>query len=215
MVGVRYTWPWVWLASHSLCSLLSGTCGLWEGSGPLLDLKEKKYFYFIFWLCCFFIAACGLSLVAVSGGYTLLSWVGFSLPWLLDAEQGSRCLGSVIEVHLSLAALRHMGSSWTRDETSVPCIARRILNHCFPGGASGKEHACQCRIHESISSVAQSCPTLCDPKDCIMPGLPVPHQLWELAQTHVHWIGDAIQPSHPLLFPSPPAFNLSYHQGLF
>ena len=64
-------------------------------------------------------------------------------------------------------------------------------------------------------SVAQLCPPLCDPMDCSMPGFPVHHHLVEFAQTHVHWIGDAIQPSHPLLFPSPPAFNLSQHQGLF
>ena len=55
----------------------------------------------------------------------------------------------------------------------------------------------------------------CDPMDCSMPGLPVHHQLPEFTQTHVHWVGDAIQPSHPLLSPSPPALNLSQHQGLF
>ena len=66
-----------------------------------------------------------------------------------------------------------------------------------------------------FSSVAQSCPTLCDPKDCSMPGLPVHHQLPEFTQTHVHWVGDAIQPSHLLSSPSPPAFNLSQHQDLF
>ena len=60
-----------------------------------------------------------------------------------------------------------------------------------------------------ISSVAQSCPTLCDPMDCSTPGLPVDHQLPEFTQTHVHWVGDAIQPSHPLSSPSPPTFNLS------
>ena len=63
--------------------------------------------------------------------------------------------------------------------------------------------------HSQFSSVAQSCPTLCDPMYCSTPGLPVHHQLLELAQTHVHWVGVAIQPSHPLLSPSPPAFNLS------
>ena len=61
--------------------------------------------------------------------------------------------------------------------------------------------------------MAQSCPTLGDPMDCSTPGFPVYHQLLELAQTHVHRIGDAIQ--HPLSSPSPPAFNLSQHQGLF
>ena len=66
-----------------------------------------------------------------------------------------------------------------------------------------------------FSSVAQSCPTLCNLMDCSTPGLPVHHQLPELAQTHVHWVSDAIQPSHHLSFPPPPAFNLSKHQGLF
>ena len=66
-----------------------------------------------------------------------------------------------------------------------------------------------------FSSVAQSCPTLCDPMDCSMPGLPVHHQLPEFTQTHVHWVSDAIQLSHPLSSPSPPAFYLSQHQVLF
>ena len=63
-------------------------------------------------------------------------------------------------------------------------------------------------------SVPRSCPTLCDPTDCSTPGLPVLYHLPEFAQTHVHWVGDAIQPSHPLFFPSPPAFNRSQYQGL-
>ena len=66
-----------------------------------------------------------------------------------------------------------------------------------------------------FSSVAQSCPTLCDHMDCSTPGLPVHHQLPEFTQTHVHWVSNAIQPSHPLPSPSPPAFNLSQHQSLF
>ena len=66
-----------------------------------------------------------------------------------------------------------------------------------------------------LSSVTQSCRTLCDPMDCSTPGLPVHHQLWEFIQSHVRWVRDAIQPSHPLLSPSPPTFNLSQHQGLF
>ena len=72
------------------------------------------------------------------------------------------------------------------------------------------------KVHLSsvqFSSVAQSCPTLNSPLDCSMPGFPVHHQLLELAQTHVHQVGDAIQPSHPLS--SSPAFSLSQHQGLF
>ena len=66
-----------------------------------------------------------------------------------------------------------------------------------------------------FSSVAHSCPTLCDPMDCSTPGFPVHHQLPELAQTHVLQVDDAIQPSHPLSSPFPAAFNLSQHQGFF
>ena len=66
-----------------------------------------------------------------------------------------------------------------------------------------------------ISSVTQSCLTLCNPMNCSTPGLSVHHQFPEPTQTHVHWVSDAIQPSHPLLSPSPSTFNLSQHQGLF
>ena len=70
-------------------------------------------------------------------------------------------------------------------------------------------------VNHQFSSIAQSCPTLCNPMNCSMPGLPVHHQLPEFTQTHVHRVGDAIQPSHPLSSPSPPAPNPSQHQGLF
>ena len=66
-----------------------------------------------------------------------------------------------------------------------------------------------------FSSVAQLCPTLCDPMNRSTPGLPVHHKLLEFTQTHFHRVGDAIQSSHPLPSPSPPALNLSQHQGLF
>ena len=66
-----------------------------------------------------------------------------------------------------------------------------------------------------FSSVSQSRPTLCNPMNHSTPGLPAHHQLPEFTQTHVHWVGDAIQPSHPLLSPSPPAPNPSQHQSLF
>ena len=78
----------------------------------------------------------------------------------------------------------------------VPCAKQKVLIQLF-------------------SSVAQSCPILCEPLDCCMPDLPVHHQLPELAQTHVHRVSDAIQPACPLSSPSPPALNLSHHQGLF
>ena len=74
-------------------------------------------------------------------------------------------------------------------------------------------------VLEDIQSVSQFscqlCPTLCDPMNRSTPGLPVHHQLPEFTETHVHQVGDAIQPSHPLPSPSPPAPNPSQHQGLF
>ena len=72
-----------------------------------------------------------------------------------------------------------------------------------------------CSRYSSVqfSSFAQLCPTLCNPMNCSTPGLPVHHQLLEFTQTHVHWVGDTSQPSHPLSSPSPPAPNPSQHQS--
>ena len=78
----------------------------------------------------------------------------------------------------------------------------------------GYSQVIQCQSVQ-FSSVAQLCPTLCNRMDCSTPGFTIHHQLPEPAQTHVHKIGHAIQPYHPLSSPSPPAFNLSHHQGLF
>ena len=84
--------------------------------------------------------------------------------------------------------------------------------HCAVWHISGTYSFCTAET--LFSSVAQSCPILCDPMDCSTPDLPV-HRHPELTQTHVHWVSDAIQPSHPLSSPSPPALNLSQHPGLF
>ena len=73
-----------------------------------------------------------------------------------------------------------------------------------------KEHLYNFVVH---CSATQLCPSLCDPMDCSMPGFPVHHYLRKFVQTHVCWVGDAIQPSRPLSSPSPPAFYLSQHQG--
>ena len=84
-------------------------------------------------------------------------------------------------------------------------------NVCFPYGIRhGKLWSM-----DQFSSVIQSCPTLCHPMNRSMPGLPVHHQLPEFTQTHVHQVSDAIQPSHLLSSPSPPALNLSQHESLF
>ena len=70
-------------------------------------------------------------------------------------------------------------------------------------------------MDQSVSSVTLLCPPLCNPMDCSTPSFPVHHQLLELRQTYVHRVSDIIQSSHPLSSPSPPAFNISQHQGLF
>ena len=105
--------------------------------------------------------------------------------------------------------------------------ATKTKSRDFPGGPVVKTPAANARGMGSslvrvlrshmleFSSVPQSYLSLCDPRDCSMPGLPVHQQLLEVTQTHVHQVSDAIQPSHPLSSLSPPTFNLSQHQGLF
>ena len=88
---------------------------------------------------------------------------------------------------------------------------------CFNIMAIMKKAAINMKVYITVqfSSVAKSSPTLCDPMNRSTPGLPVPHKLPEFTQTQVHRFSDAIQPSHPLSSPSPPALNLSQHQSLF
>ena len=106
----------------------------------------------------------------------------------------------------------HFHSS-SEDTTYSTLEANSILPFFikFCSDYKSNAHVFKSTLH--FSSVAQSCPTLCDPMDCSMPGFPVHHQLSEPTQTHVHCVGDAVQPSHPLSSPSPPAFNLSQHQS--
>ena len=105
---------------------------------------------------------------------------------------------SVIDLHSSVVVY------WTPSNLGGHLFA--FL--CCPWGSRGKNTV-------QFSSIAQLCPTLCDPMNCSTPGLPVHHQLPEFTQTHVHQVADAIQPSHPLLSPSLPAPNPSQHQSLF
>ena len=88
-----------------------------------------------------------------------------------------------------------------------------VVTICSDFGAQ-ENKTCH-RFHFCYCSVTQLCPSLWDSMDCSTPSFPILHHLPELAKTHVHWVNDAIQPSHPLSSPSPPAFNLSQHQGLF
>ena len=101
-------------------------------------------------------------------------------------------------------------SFWLRDGTHVSCVS------CIAGWYFTAEPSREpTGGSDQIRSVTQSCPTLCNPMNCSTPGLPVHHQLLEFTQTHVHRVSDAIQPSHPLSSPSPPAPNPSQHQSLF
>ena len=106
--------------------------------------------------------------------------------------------------------LVNCGQRQRMDITSISVICYI----CLSGLQIWKSLLCRERSSQ-FSSVAQSCPTLCDPMNCSTPGLPVHHQLLEFTQSHVHWVSDAIQPSHPLSSPSPPAPNPSQHQSLF
>ena len=107
----------------------------------------------------------------------------------------------------------HQEAAWAR--TTVPTVR---------GRGTGRENALSTLLWDAqertptcphFSSVAQSCPTFCNPMNRRTPGLPVHHQLPEFTQTHVHRVSDAIQPAHPLSSPSPPAPNPSQHQSLF
>ena len=113
----------------------------------------------------------------------------------------------------------------SESEVSQPCLTLSDPMDCSLLGSS-VHGISQARVLEwgaiafsfymyQIRSVAQCCPTLCDPMNRSTPGLPVHHQLPEFTKTHVHQVGDAIQPSHPLSSPSPPAPNPSQHQSLF
>jgi len=129
---------------------------------------------------------------SASSEYSVL--ISFRIDWFdLLAVQG--ILKSLLQQHnLKASICRHLAFFMAQ------------LSH--PYVTTGKTIS-------QFSSVIHSCPTLCNPIDCSTPGFPVHHQLLELTQTHVHPVRDAIQPSHPLSSPSPPAFNLSQHQGLF
>ena len=139
--------------------------------------------------------------------WAVLSCVGFFCDPMGCSLSGSSVHGIFQARILECVAIAFSrGSSQPRDQTQVSCIS-----------CNGRRTLCHWATWETLqfSSVAQPCPTLCNPMNRSTPGLPVHHQLPEFTQTHVHWVGDAIQPSHPLSSPSPPAPNLSQHQSLF
>ena len=150
-------------------------------------------------VCCFVFAfECELSCV----------WL-FATPWT-TACQAPLSMGFSMEIgcHFLLQGnLPDLGIKST--SLGSPALAVDSLPLCHLGKPPNASSSVQ------FSSVAQLRPTLCDPMNQSTPGLPVHHQLPEFTQTHVHWVGDDIQPSHPLSSPSPPAPNPSQHQGIF
>ena len=140
------------------------------------------------------------------------AWLGSLREWMKIKGKGECALpGGIVKLRLLSPVI------WYRSSGEG---LRTCIYYKFPSDADASGRGSQAENHwhgsvpsVQLSSVSQSCLTLCDPMACSMPGLPVHHQHLEFTQTHVHWVGDAIQPSHPLLSPSPPTFNLSQHQG--
>ena len=151
----------------------------------------------------------------VAKHWTQLKWLSMHAQFI-DAETETQ---AAVSNHHNFMAQESRDGVWTHPVWFQSQLSQIL--HCnvsqdvwlipwFPILATG-----QVSYLIQFSSVAQSCPTLWDPTNRSMPGLPVYHQLPEFTQTHVHRVGDAIQPSHPLSSPSPPAPNPSQHQGLF
>ena len=136
------------------------------------------------------------------------------------AIPGRARVGSWTTLRLSVNSGMGMVFSWSLLRGTLQLGELREQSASLQAGPRKHSTSSQLSLRPLItsalfSSVAQSCPTLCDPMNRSMPGLHVHHQLPESTQTHVHWVSDAIQPSHPLSSPSHPAFNLSQNQGLF
>ena len=157
----------------------------------------------------------------VTQSWTRLSnWAQAVSAWIHTANtpktRGDWCFesgGDTLKVTWLEGSISKIQIQVTLLAKTIPTARSSFLwGLCLPqrGLESNSSSAC----HQS-SPVAQSCLTLCDPMGCSTPGFPVHHQLLELAQTHVHLVGDAIQPPHLLSPPFPPAFNLSQQQGLF
>ena len=152
--------------------------------------------------------------------FSTLAW---RIPWM-EEPGGLQSMGSLRVGHNWVTSL----SLWCIGEGNGNPLQCSCLENPRDGAAwwaavSGvaqsrtqlKRLSSSSMVSVQFSSVTQSCPTFCDPMNRSMPGLPVHHQLPEFTQTRIHWVSDAIQPSHPLSSPSPPAPNPSQHQSLF
>ena len=156
--------------------------------------------------------------MAVSVGSARREHTACLQPWLLHQPGERLCCGTFC--YLLLQLRRQPGENTRICSSYGPWsfLLASLLAPCLPWvqwTAHTERHSKTTGAVNRTSSVTQLCPTLCDLVNRSTSGLPVHHQLPESTQTHVHWVGDAIQPSHPLSSPSPPALNLSQHQGLF
>ena len=111
--------------------------------------------------------------------------------------------------------MTNLDSTLKSKDITLQKMVHLVKDMAFPVVMYGCESWTVKKAATAAAKSLQSCPTLCDPMNRSTPGLPVQHQLPEFTQTHVHRVGVAIQPSHPLSSPFPPAPNLSWHQGLF
>ena len=138
--------------------------------------------------------------------FSLRYWAGGVLSLKQWTSASVRCLRACVR-----SCFSHVGLSVTACTTALQApLSIGLSQHEYWNGLPF-----MFEMSVQFSSVAQSCLTPCNPMDYSRPGLPVHLQLPEFTQTHVHWVSDDIQPSNPLLFPSPPAFDLSQHQSLF
>ena len=132
--------------------------------------------------------------------------------WKLCENENTVVFSEMEVVRIAFAALRlWFPQTKSPEESSAGYCSLKGCNQQNLNITAGS----QMQLNSQFRSVAQLCPTLCDPMNRSTPGFPVHHQLPEFTQTHILWVGDAIQPSHPLSSPSPLTFNLSQHQGLF
>ena len=144
-------------------------------------------------------------------------WTGLN-PASGETHRG-QCPGNALDSAIDKGGTVREGEMGCMSKTEAPNVHQQRLCPFSGNGLFTENWPLQaCAEHdqeETCCTVTQLCPTLHDPMDCSTPSFPVLHYLLELAQTHVHWVSDAVQPSHPLSPPSPPALNLSQHQGLF